>query len=508
MSPSKSAVRDHSSVPPFRLRVLGPVTVRRSSDPQSHSCLTQPRHIAALCYLALARPRGLHSRDTLIALLWPEHDQQHGRRALRNTLYGIRTELGSNAIISAGDNLIGLDPAFVGCDAIDLERGLVPELDATENGATPQVEPMQGLHVPEAREFDEWMLAECERLRALLARHRGKKIDAPYSSRRIHATDASVMYARGHYLFLRNAHGGDTGELLRSRDYFERARSLDARFAPAIAGLANFYAVAARRGALTPFDSVFAQAIALSHEALSLEPTLAGPHVHFAVKSLYLDDDFERAGAEFATAVSLEPEYAEAHRFHGVWLGMANRYDDALREMELAAALEPDIPHMLSSLAAAQLAAGRRIDAEETLRRTLEIDARHQAAHSRLVRLLEEDDRIEEALALRVGSATIADADRFRAAFASQGASGYRSVLHELLKSEAAILEERVMGNRMPTPNEIFSPPIVRLAGTYARLGDWKKVRSWRTQGIAARPALARWFDYEIGRDESKRTSR
>ena len=36
--------------------------------------LRQPRRLALLVYLALAHPKGLHQRDKLLALFWPEMD--------------------------------------------------------------------------------------------------------------------------------------------------------------------------------------------------------------------------------------------------------------------------------------------------------------------------------------------------------------------------------------------------------------------------------------------------
>lgn len=468
--------------------------MRRPGDAPASSRITQPRQLGLLAYLALARPRGLHSRDTLIALLWPGHDGARGRRALRNALYGLRQELGNNAIISVGDHLVGVDPAFVSCDAIELERtGRLAEdiLSAPE--------PFHGLHVEDAHAFDEWMSGERDRLRDLLQSHRQPQ-DAPVlhasppALRRPHSLDAAAMYARGHFLFLRTAHGGSTEELLRSRDYFERARALDPTFAPALAGLANFHAVAARRGVLSPFHDAFARAIALSHEALAMDPTLAIPHVHLAVQALYLDDDWERAGREFATAVTKDPEYAEGRRFLGVWLGLVGRLDEAQREMEEAARLEPDIPHMLSSLASARLATGDRAGAEEALRRTLALDPRHTPARARLVQLLEEDERYAEALAERRRAPTMPGAEEFARAHAEGGREGYRRVLHDALRAEAHSIETRLVERHPATVNDIFSPPIVRLVALLLRLGDRKRARRWQLQGAAERPALARWL--------------
>ena len=307
--------------------MLGPVSIRHESDPALSSRVSQPRQVGLLCYLALARPRGLHSRDTIIALLWPDYDAMRGRHALRNALHGLRLRLGDSAIISTGDQLVGLDPVTVACDAIDLERGTVPR-DVEPR----DVEPLQGFFVSGSAEFDHWLSAERDRLRALLARSPRDATGAPperTAARQPYSADAWVMHARGHYLFLRAAHGGVPDDLLRCRDYFERALALDPTFAPAVAGLANFYAVAARRGVLTPFHSHFAQAITLSEQAVAMDPTLSVPHVHFAVKAMYLDDDWDRAGVEFALAVRKDPSYAEGHRFYGVWLGLSGRREEA-----------------------------------------------------------------------------------------------------------------------------------------------------------------------------------
>lgn len=483
------------SVPEYRLRVLGPVTVRHLADPPASSCVTQPRQLALLVYLALARPRGLHTRDTLIALLWPELDQSRGRKALRNALHGLRRRLGSAAIVTAGDHLVGLDRARVSCDGIDLELGREVELEPPHHRAV--VEPLAGFHVAGAVEYDRWMSAERERLRRFLTDGgvgaeigRGQVHAVP----RLHSVDASVLYARGHYLFLRSAHGGSTEELLASRDCFERARALDPTFAPAFAGLANFYAVAARRGTLKPFHPTFAEALSLSRQAHRMDPTLAVPHVHFAVQALYLEHDWERAGREFECAVRKDPEYAEGHRFRGVWLGLVKRHDEALREMELAARLEPDVPHLLSSLAAARLAVGDREGAEVTLRRTLELDPAHKPARERLLRILEDGARYEECVVERMREPVMEDGPSFAVAFADGGAEGYRRTLRTALSAEAEALEEQPLLAEPSTPNDIFAPPVLRLVALLTRLGESRRAKAWRLQATAVRPDLGPWF--------------
>jgi hypothetical protein len=216
------------------LRVLGPVTVRRAGDPPEVSLVTQPRHVALLCYLALARPRGLHARDSIIALLWPEHDAQRGRRALRNALHGLRQLLGPNLIVAAGDGLVGLDPSQLQCDALELER--TPMLASLGNEAD-LGEPFEGFHVDEAAPFDWWLSRERDRLNALrqnransdvvVTRPRTRTLHTTPTPARSDGVDPYSLFIRGNFLFLRSAHGGAPDELLQSRVVFERSQALD-----------------------------------------------------------------------------------------------------------------------------------------------------------------------------------------------------------------------------------------------------------------------------------------
>jgi tetratricopeptide (TPR) repeat protein len=274
----------------------------------------------------------------------------------------------------------------------------------------------------------------------------------------------------------------------------ERALDADPTFAPAVAGLSNFYAVAARRRLLTPFHDVFAEAIRLSERTLTLDTTIAIPHVHFGVKALYLDGDLPRAEQEFRTAVTKDPTYAEGHRFLGVLLGLLGRHTEALQAMELAVALEPDIALFLSSLAAARQAVGDVLGAEEALRRTLLLEPRHGPARDRLLALLESTGRFAEAISERERHPAMADTGAFRAAF-DDGEAAYRQLAHDAMQRETEQLLVRVSAPDPERVDDIFAPPVIRLVQLYARMGDHERVRSWRLQAQAARPVMSHWFD-------------
>lgn len=54
-----------------RLQLWGAVDLTRDDGTVAASVLAQSKRLALLSYLALARPRGLHRRDKLLALFWP-----------------------------------------------------------------------------------------------------------------------------------------------------------------------------------------------------------------------------------------------------------------------------------------------------------------------------------------------------------------------------------------------------------------------------------------------------
>jgi DNA-binding SARP family transcriptional activator len=82
----------------IELRVLGTLAIQPLNGGAPVAAVTQPKRLALLLYLALAEPSGPHSRESLMALLWPEADVESTRHSLRNTLYGLRQALGEGAI--------------------------------------------------------------------------------------------------------------------------------------------------------------------------------------------------------------------------------------------------------------------------------------------------------------------------------------------------------------------------------------------------------------------------
>jgi serine/threonine-protein kinase len=140
----------------IRLQVFG--TLRVDGDPAADpsSLLEQPTATALLLYLTLASPRGFHQRDRVVGMFWPESDQAHARKALRNVLARLCDAVGDDVIDRRGKEAIAVRAEALWCDAIAFERALEADrlreaLDLYQG----DVQPISGL--TNAREFERWL---------------------------------------------------------------------------------------------------------------------------------------------------------------------------------------------------------------------------------------------------------------------------------------------------------------------------------------------------------------
>src|SRR5262245_22488646 len=108
----------------LRLLTLGGLALERDGGEPLTQVLAHPKRLAVLLYLALHEPRGLHQRNALLALFWPESDESHARNALRNTVHFLRSVLGAETILGGAGDAIGIDPSSLSCDAVAFEQAL------------------------------------------------------------------------------------------------------------------------------------------------------------------------------------------------------------------------------------------------------------------------------------------------------------------------------------------------------------------------------------------------
>ncbi len=154
----------------LRLQLLGGVQLSASDGRDLRPLLGRPKRLALLAYLASREGGDYVRRDLLTGLLWPEMDQSAARKAVRQALYVLRTDLGEDVFETAGDDEVRVAPERLWCDvpaflaasrngrheeALELYRGdLMPAFFVPDGGAG----------------FEQWLEEERGRLRALAAK--------------------------------------------------------------------------------------------------------------------------------------------------------------------------------------------------------------------------------------------------------------------------------------------------------------------------------------------------
>jgi DNA-binding SARP family transcriptional activator len=150
----------------IRLRMLGVLDLRGSDGRALRSILAQPKRLALLSYLSVTNARAFLRRDQVLALFWPEQDNDHARAALNRALYYLRKSLGNDTLLSRGDDEIGLSGENFWCDTGALVTA------AAEGRHRDVVELyrgdlLEGFHISDAPGFERWVETERNRFRAM-----------------------------------------------------------------------------------------------------------------------------------------------------------------------------------------------------------------------------------------------------------------------------------------------------------------------------------------------------
>jgi TolB-like protein/DNA-binding winged helix-turn-helix (wHTH) protein/Tfp pilus assembly protein PilF len=148
--------------------------------------------------------------------------------------------------------------------------------------------------------------------------------------------EAYDSYLRGRYFWnKRTAEGFRQGV-----EYFQKAINQDPNFAPAYSGLADTYALMSTYG-MVPSDEYMPKARAAAVRSLALDETQAEAHASLAMIAESYDYDWVTAEKEFRRAIQLNPNYATAHHWYAECLAFQGRFDEALKESDIALGLDP-----------------------------------------------------------------------------------------------------------------------------------------------------------------------
>jgi DNA-binding SARP family transcriptional activator len=153
----------------IKLRIFGSIDIRGADGAALDALVTQQPATALLSYMAAGRPDSFFRRDRLVGMLWPENDQASARTNLRKALHQLRDAIGKDAIVSRGDEEIGLAPGAVWCDVAEFESAfqkghLSRALELYDRGTM-----LDAFNLPNAVGFEAWVSETRSRLADIAA---------------------------------------------------------------------------------------------------------------------------------------------------------------------------------------------------------------------------------------------------------------------------------------------------------------------------------------------------
>jgi DNA-binding SARP family transcriptional activator/TolB-like protein len=141
----------HRGLVSIRITTLGGLRARADDGGEIEWLHGQRLRAALFVYLAVERQA---SRDTLVALFWPESDAEHARQALRQSLYQLRKAVGGKWLESRAQELrVSTDVRTDGEDLVaTLERGDAESAASLYGGPF-----LDGVHLVDVHAWETWV---------------------------------------------------------------------------------------------------------------------------------------------------------------------------------------------------------------------------------------------------------------------------------------------------------------------------------------------------------------
>lgn len=150
--------------------------------------------------------------------------------------------------------------------------------------------------------------------------------------------EAHENYLMGRYCWHKWTEEG----IRKSIEYYEKALQIFPDYALAHAGLADSYnALSALVIAAMEPSEALPKSKQAALRALELDDDLAEAHSALGAALLFYDWHWAGAEQELRRAITLNPNYATARRWYSSYLLVMKRYDESLRESQLARELSP-----------------------------------------------------------------------------------------------------------------------------------------------------------------------
>ncbi len=291
--------------------------------------------------------------------------------------------------------------------------------------------------------------------------------------------DAYTLYLRGRYAAQKRTPEG----LSLGIEYFEQAVEQDSGYALAHAGLAECWAL---RG-FPEFGDVewtlaAPRARAAALEALRLDPLLGQTHIWLGVIHFLYDWDWPAAETEFRRALQLDPANAMAETWYAMFLGAMGRYEESLRRILHAEAVEPLALSIRLSVGRCYLYARRYEQAYEALAGLLKSEPGHRLTSIWVARTLCGLGRPLEAL------------DVLQRLAAAEQTPYVRSTLAYALAVSGRADEARAICRELEEALADGRAGALSVASTLGRLGEVEEALRFLREAVRRREPFVVWI--------------
>ncbi len=186
--------------------------------------------------------------------------------------------------------------------------------------------------------------------------------------------EALRLYMNGRYFWSLKR---DRENIQKAIGFFEKALDRDPAFAKAYTGLADCYAIMSTVGYGTlETKEAMEKAHWAARQALELEESPEA-HTSMGVLKLRYDWEWDVAEEEFKRAIALNPDYPQSHYWYANLLAILGRFDEGIRQSQIARELDPYSPLAEMNYGRALYYARKFDEAESYFRTLLERDSEY-----------------------------------------------------------------------------------------------------------------------------------
>ena len=185
--------------------------------------------------------------------------------------------------------------------------------------------------------------------------------------------------------------------LRKAQRYFQEAIERDPSYAPAYAGLADYYITLGNFNLADSYE-VYPKAKAAALRGLTMDPSSAEAHTSLASVKGSFEWDREGAERDFKHAIALNPNYANAHHWFADHLVSLSRFEEGMEQIARAQSLDPLSLVMSADAGGYLFYAGRHDEALAQMGKTLEIDSQFAPAYRQLGGIYEQKRMFDEAI--------------------------------------------------------------------------------------------------------------